>query len=77
MIPAHGRQSRWISELEANLVYKSSSRIAKATKKNPLWEGGGGEGRGREYKGSRKWCSLQPVQVFIKPAPSKDIVLCT
>lgn len=46
MIPAHGRRSRWISELEANLVYKSSSRIAKATKKNPLWEGR--EGRGGE-----------------------------
>ena len=31
LIPALGRQSRWISEFEASLVYKMSSRTARAT----------------------------------------------
>jgi hypothetical protein len=31
-----GGRGRWISEFEASLVYKVSSRIAKATQRNPV-----------------------------------------
>jgi hypothetical protein len=30
-----GGRGRWISEFEASLVYRVSSRIAKATQRNP------------------------------------------
>jgi hypothetical protein len=31
-----GGSGRWISEFEANLVYKVSSRTARATQRNPV-----------------------------------------
>jgi hypothetical protein len=31
-----GGRSRWISEFEASLVYRVSSRIARATQRNPV-----------------------------------------
>jgi hypothetical protein len=31
-----GSRSRWISELEASLVYRVSSRTARATQRNPV-----------------------------------------
>jgi hypothetical protein len=31
-----GGRDRWISEFEASLVYKVSSRIARAIQKNPV-----------------------------------------
>jgi hypothetical protein len=31
-----GGRSRWISELEASLVYRGSSRTARATQRNPV-----------------------------------------
>jgi hypothetical protein len=31
-----GSRGRWISEMEASLVYKVSSRIARATQRNPV-----------------------------------------
>jgi hypothetical protein len=31
-----GGRGRWISEFEANLVYTVSSRIARATQRNPV-----------------------------------------
>jgi hypothetical protein len=31
-----GGRGRWISEFEASLVYRVSSRTAKATQRNPL-----------------------------------------
>jgi hypothetical protein len=31
-----GGRGRWISEFEASLVYRVSSRTAKATQKNPV-----------------------------------------
>ena len=36
LIPALGRRGRRISEFEASLVYKVSSRTARATQKNPV-----------------------------------------
>jgi hypothetical protein len=37
LIPALGRQKgRWISEFEASLVYKVSSRTARGTQRNPV-----------------------------------------
>ena len=31
-----GGRERWISEFEANLIYKVNSRTAKATQRNPV-----------------------------------------
>jgi hypothetical protein len=31
-----GGRGRWISEFEASLVYKMSSRMARAAKRNPV-----------------------------------------
>jgi hypothetical protein len=36
LIPALGRQSRRISEFEASLIYKVSSRAARAIQRNPV-----------------------------------------
>jgi hypothetical protein len=36
LIPALGGRGRWISEFEASLVYRVSSRIAKAIQRNPV-----------------------------------------
>jgi hypothetical protein len=33
---ANGGRGRWISEFEASLVYRVSSRIARATQRNPV-----------------------------------------
>ncbi|EDL05734.1 mCG146067, partial [Mus musculus] len=33
-----GGRGRWISEFKASLVYKVSSRIARATQRNPVWK---------------------------------------
>jgi hypothetical protein len=33
-----GGRSRQISEFEASLVYKVSSRTARATQRNPVWK---------------------------------------
>jgi hypothetical protein len=46
-----GGRGRRISEFKASLVYKVSSRTAKATQRNPVWGGGGvGEGRNKKTK---------------------------
>jgi hypothetical protein len=36
LIPSLGRQRQQISEFEASLVYKVSSRIARAIQRNPV-----------------------------------------
>jgi hypothetical protein len=36
LIPALGSRGRWISEFEDSLVYKVSSRIARAIQRNPV-----------------------------------------
>jgi hypothetical protein len=33
-----GGRGRWISEFEVSLVYKVSSRTARATQRNPVWK---------------------------------------
>jgi hypothetical protein len=33
-----GGRGRWISEFEARLVYRVSSRTARATQRNPVWK---------------------------------------
>jgi hypothetical protein len=38
LVPALGRQRQAISEFEASLVYKVSSRTARATRRNPVWK---------------------------------------
>ena len=41
-----GGRGRWISDFEASLVFKVSSRTARATQRNPVW---GGEKQSRHY----------------------------
>jgi hypothetical protein len=36
LIPALGSRGRWISEFEASLGYRVSSRTARATQRNPV-----------------------------------------
>jgi hypothetical protein len=36
LIPALGGRDRWISEFEARLVYKVSSRTARTIQRNPV-----------------------------------------
>jgi hypothetical protein len=36
LIPHSGGRGRWISEFEASLLYKVSSRTARATQRNPV-----------------------------------------
>jgi hypothetical protein len=33
-----GGRGRWISEFEASLVYRVSSRTARAIQRNPVWK---------------------------------------
>ena len=45
-----GGRGRSISELEASLVYRVSSKTARATQRNPAWKKERKEERGREEK---------------------------
>ena len=36
LIPALGRQRQWVSEFEASLVYRVSSRTARTIQRNPV-----------------------------------------
>jgi hypothetical protein len=54
LIPALGRQRQAISEFEANLVYKVSSRTARATQRNPVKEKKKRKGKERERKEKKK-----------------------
>jgi hypothetical protein len=45
-----GRQSRWISEFEASLVYKVSSRTARAKQRNPVSKNQKGKRKKKEKK---------------------------
>jgi hypothetical protein len=48
-----GDRGRLISEFEASLVYRESSRTARATQRNPIFKKKRGEG-GRKGKGKEK-----------------------
>ena len=52
-----GYRGRWISELEASLVYRVSSRIARATQRNPVL----GDVQSKEKQKERKRFSCQPL----------------
>jgi hypothetical protein len=47
-LKACGGRGRRISEFEVSLVYRVSSRTARATQRNPVWGGRGGRGRRRK-----------------------------
>jgi hypothetical protein len=49
-----GGSGRWISEFEANLVYKVSSRTARATQRNPVLKKKRKKERKKERKEGRK-----------------------
>jgi hypothetical protein len=53
--PSGGRGRR-ISEFEASLVYKVSSRIARATQRNPVWKNKTKQKHLRNGMPSRKLC---------------------
>jgi hypothetical protein len=60
-----GGRGRWLSELKVSLVYRASSRTARATQRNPVLkeeeegkeeeeEGGGGRRKRRKKKKRKK-----------------------
>jgi hypothetical protein len=57
-----GGRGRWISEFEASLVYRVSSRTARATQRNPFW---GERGEGRKEKKEKKTGNI--VLFLIQP----------
>jgi hypothetical protein len=46
-----GGRGRWISEFKASLVYKVSSRTARATQKNPVWK----KNKKQKTKTKKRW----------------------
>jgi hypothetical protein len=48
-----GGRSRWISKFEASLVYKVSSRTARATQRNPVSKNKNNNNNKKEFKGWR------------------------
>jgi hypothetical protein len=57
LIPALGGGGRQISEFEASLVYKVSSRTARATQRNPVSKN---QKKKKERKKKRKTKALEP-----------------
>jgi hypothetical protein len=53
LIPALGRQRQAISEFEASLVYRVSSRTARATQRNPVSKNQRERERERERESER------------------------
>jgi hypothetical protein len=53
-----GSRGRWISEMEASLVYKVSSRIARATQRNPV-----SKAKNKTNKQTKKYWRDQEFQV--------------
>jgi hypothetical protein len=51
-----GGRGRWISEFEASLIYRVSSRTAKATQRNPVWKN-----QNQKPKTKTKKNKLKPV----------------
>jgi hypothetical protein len=49
-----GGRGRWISEFEASLVYKGSSRTARSTQRNPLLNTPPKKRKKKERKKERK-----------------------
>jgi hypothetical protein len=59
-----GGRGRWISEFEASLVYKVSSRTARATQKNPVLK------NQKKKKKKRKKKKPNPCNVYINISES-------
>jgi hypothetical protein len=57
-----GSRGRWISEFEASLVYRVSSRTSRATQRNPVSKNQKEKEKERKKKGVRKathpWASV-------------------
>jgi hypothetical protein len=69
-----GGRSRWISEFEASLVYRVSSRTAWATQKNTVLERK--ESREEEKKIERKkWYQLVLECLALCPLPGSPLIL--
>jgi hypothetical protein len=51
-----GSRGRWISEFEASLVYKVSSRTARATQRNPVSEKKKKKKKKKEEEAAVAWC---------------------
>ena len=70
LIPALGRQRQRISEFKASLVYKVSSRTARATQKNPVSKKNQKKKRKKEKKKKeKKELFLQRLRVQL-PVPT-------
>ena len=58
-----GGRGRWISEFEASLVYRMSSRTARATQRNPVLKKKKEKEREEERKGREK----KKICTFYRP----------
>ena len=54
MIPAVGGKDRWISEFEASLVYRASSRTGSKATEKPCLEKPGRKKKGKKINKERK-----------------------
>jgi hypothetical protein len=65
LIPALGRQRRWISEFEASLVYRGSSRTARATQRNPVSK--------KTSKQTNKQKKQQQKEIHVPHTPHQEL----
>jgi hypothetical protein len=57
-----GGRGRWISEFEASLLYKVSSRTARATQRNPVSKNPPKKGKKGKNKQTNKQTHLELVK---------------
>jgi hypothetical protein len=78
LIPALGRQRQRISEFKASLVYKVSSRTARATQKNPVSKKTKKKKEKRKKKKEKKNCSCRGSEFsYLYPHQAAQVCLST
>jgi RNase P/RNase MRP subunit p29 len=76
-----GGRGRWISEFEATLVYRVSSRTARAIQRNPVlknqevFQGGSGKGESLKIQG-QLWLLLETLSQRKKKKKESQSVTC-
>jgi hypothetical protein len=65
-----GGRGRWISEFEDSLVYRGSSKMARATQKNPVLKNKRRRGRKRKRKRRKKCVATYYCKHFVVPLAS-------
>jgi hypothetical protein len=58
-----GGRGRWISEFEASVVYRVSSRTARATQRNPVWKNKN-KNKAKQKKNKTKKLEIENLEHF-------------